>query len=267
MVDRPNKPSALASTPGLPPQAQVSVDNAKVTAVLPTGESVEVLLFGATVLSWKAKEGKDERLWLSSAAKLDGSKAVRGGIPLVFPVSVDQGTCPAAEGLRGKPWHGIIRAQVEETEDGYGPSHWVGKNRIADMHNPPGQVFGTAPDHKATSKLPQHGFARNSTWEFLGKSTSESTAGSSGGSGSSAADLSVKLDFGLSSASLDAKTRALWPYAFNMIYSVTLERDSLTTNLVVTNDGDEPFECQVLMHTYLRVKVRESCFASSFRCS
>jgi hypothetical protein len=87
MVDRPNKPSALATTPGLPPQAQVNIthDNHRVSAVLPSGESVEVLLYGATVISWKGRGG-DERLWLSDAAKLDGSKAVRGGIPLVFPV-------------------------------------------------------------------------------------------------------------------------------------------------------------------------------------
>jgi glucose-6-phosphate 1-epimerase len=89
MVDRPHKPSALSSTPGLSPQAQVSIThaNSRVVAVLPTGESVDVLLHGATVVGWKSAGGKEERLWLSEAAKLDGSKAVRGGIPLVFPVS------------------------------------------------------------------------------------------------------------------------------------------------------------------------------------
>jgi glucose-6-phosphate 1-epimerase len=89
MVDRPNKPAALATTPGLPPSAQVNIthDNTRVNAVLPSGESIEVLLYGATVLSWKDRAG-NERLWLSEGAKLDGSKAVRGGIPLVFPVSL-----------------------------------------------------------------------------------------------------------------------------------------------------------------------------------
>jgi glucose-6-phosphate 1-epimerase len=99
MVDRPNKPSALASTPGLPPQAQVTIshNNSRVSAVLPTGESIEVLLFGATILSWKGKNG-DEKLWLSEKAVLDGSKAVRGGIPLVFPVR----PCLPGEGRRGR---------------------------------------------------------------------------------------------------------------------------------------------------------------------
>ncbi|RFU73877.1 aldose 1-epimerase family [Trichoderma arundinaceum] len=189
MVDRPNKPSALATTPGLPPQAQVTISDgsSRVTAVLPTGESVEVLLFGATVLSWKDASG-DEKLWLSEGAKLDGTKAVRGGIPLVFP------------------------------------------------------VFGTAPDHEATSKLPQHGFARNSRWEFLGKSTNESSSSS------------VKLDFGLSSENLDDAARQLWPYKFGLLYSVTLGRDSLSTVLVITNEGDVPFEFQTLLHTYFKIK-------------
>jgi len=67
----------------------------------------------------------------------------------------------------------------------------------------------------------------------------------------------VKLDFGLSAAGLHDSVKKLWPFAFNLIYSVTLNRDSLTTSLVVTNDDDKSWDCQVLMHTYLRVKV---CF-------
>lgn len=88
MVDRPNKPSALAATPGLQPQPTVTLThgNSRVTAELPSGESIEILLHGATILSWKDASG-DEKLWLSDAAKLDGSGAARGGIPLVFPVS------------------------------------------------------------------------------------------------------------------------------------------------------------------------------------
>ncbi|KAL1855809.1 hypothetical protein VTK73DRAFT_8469 [Phialemonium thermophilum] len=192
MVERRNKPSALASTPGLVPQPQVNIShgNQRVSAVLPTGESVEVMLYGATVVSWKDSDG-NEKLWLSEATKLDGSKPIRGGIPLVFP------------------------------------------------------VFGPPPANHPTSKLPQHGLARTSRWEFLGKSTSESEAAE--------ADLSVKLDFGLSAATLDEAARALWPYTFGLIYSVTLTRDSLTTSLVVTNDDNKPFDVQVLLHTYFRI--------------
>jgi glucose-6-phosphate 1-epimerase len=86
-MNRANKPSTLSATPGPEPQAQVTVssDNSRVAAQLPTGESIDVLLHGATVLSWKDAAG-DEKLWLSDAAKLDGSGPARGGIPLVFPV-------------------------------------------------------------------------------------------------------------------------------------------------------------------------------------
>ncbi|OAA44612.1 Glycoside hydrolase-type carbohydrate-binding, subgroup [Beauveria brongniartii RCEF 3172] len=188
-MDRPNKPSALATTPGLPPQASVTIShgNERVAAELPTGESVVVLLHGATVLSWKDAAG-DEKLWLSEAAKLDGSKAVRGGIPLVFP------------------------------------------------------VFGAGSNGEKTKSLPQHGFARNSRWEFLGKSTSEGDSSN------------VKLDFGLSSESLADEYKQAWPYRFGLLYSVTLTRESLTTTIVITNDGDEPFEFQTLLHSYFRVK-------------
>ncbi|KAJ1672633.1 hypothetical protein EV182_006800, partial [Spiromyces aspiralis] len=56
----------------------------KVVITLPTrGVSVEVYLFGATVTSWKVNGV--EQLFLSKQAKLDGSKPIRGGIPLVFP--------------------------------------------------------------------------------------------------------------------------------------------------------------------------------------
>ena len=87
MVERSNKPSAIPVSP-LAPTPQVSVSDDRVVAILPSGDRVEVLLYGATVISWKSANGK-ENLFLSEAAHLDGSKAVRGGIPVVFPVSTD----------------------------------------------------------------------------------------------------------------------------------------------------------------------------------
>ncbi|KZF26165.1 aldose-1-epimerase [Xylona heveae TC161] len=196
MVDRPNKPTAIpvgSSTAVPAPQVDISSDNSSVTATLPSGDSVTVLLFGATVTSWKSAGGKKENLWLSEKAILDGSKPVRGGIPLVFP------------------------------------------------------VFGPPPSDHATSSLPQHGFARNSRWEFLGKSTSESAGKGSAG------DDSVTLDFGLGSSNLSDSAKQAWPFNFGLVYSVTLVKDVLTTNMTVRNEGTKPFECQVLFHSYLKV--------------
>lgn len=174
-------------------QPIVELNDNVLTARLPSGDSVTVYLYGATVTSWKTSNGA-EQLFLSSAAVLDGSKAIRGGIPLVFP------------------------------------------------------VFGPPPKTHATGQLPQHGFARNSYWEFLGKSSSESLG--------LKADDSVKLDFGLSSSMLDEASRKKWPYEFGLVYSVTLGKGKLECQLHVQNKGDQSFEFQCLFHTYLVVKVR-----------
>jgi len=95
MVERARKPSAIPvgdATVEDKPRVEANSDSVKLT--LPTGESVDILLYGATVTSWKVPVGKspsgefitEEKLFLSDKAHLDGSKAVRGGIPLVFPI-------------------------------------------------------------------------------------------------------------------------------------------------------------------------------------
>jgi glucose-6-phosphate 1-epimerase len=114
-------------------------------------------------------------------------------------------------------------------------------------------VFGPPPQSgHATSSLPQHGFARNSFWEFLGKSTSESA---SENQKSEAGDNNIKLDFGLSTSMLSDDFKKAWPYEFGLVYSVTLTPKSLETSLHVQNKGDKSFEFQVLLHSYLRVQV------------
>lgn len=192
-MERKNRPTSITMAPSLP-QASVSLENDIVRAQLPSGDSVEVYLYGAHVTSWKTSDGT-ERLFLSTAAVLDGSKPIRGGIPIVFP------------------------------------------------------VFGPPPKDHATSQLPQHGFARNSTWEFLGKSTSESMSNKS--------DESVKLDFGLSSAMLPEKTKSLWPYEFGLVYSVTLSKGKLEAQLHVQNKDNKAFDFHVLYHSYFTCKVRD----------
>lgn len=113
-----------------------------------------------------------------------------------------------------------------------------------------GKVEGEEGKSKGVDTLPQHGFARNCRWEFLGKSTSE-TSGLEGG------DSSVKLDFGLSASNVPEETRKLWGGEFGLIYSVTLGRKGLGTSMVVRNEGSAAWEFQILMHTYLKIQV---CF-------
>ena len=111
------------------------------------------------------------------------------------------------------------------------------------------QCFGPPPKDHATGKLPQHGFARSSNWEYLGKSSSESGALAKGG------DDSVKLDFGLTHEHLSADARKAWPYEFGLVYSVTLGKDGLQTMLNVSNQSKESFEFQMLLHSYFAVEV------------
>lgn len=108
-------------------------------------------------------------------------------------------------------------------------------------------MFGPPNKDHATGQLPQHGFARTSRWEYLGKSSSESSALSKG-----SGDSSVKLDFGLSNSQIgDAK----WDYPFGLTYSVTLSSEELETSLVIRNPGEKSYDFQVLFHSYFRIDV------------
>lgn len=107
------------------------------------------------------------------------------------------------------------------------------------------QNFGPPPATGPTSKLSQHGFARNSRWEYLGKSSTEDALDTS----------SVKLDFGLDRNGISEEHRKAWPLDFGLVYSVTLSKDTLQTVITVRNEGDESFEFQFLLHTYFRIKV------------
>jgi glucose-6-phosphate 1-epimerase len=69
---------------------------------LPQGDSVFVAAQGAQVLSWQT--GGRERLYLSPAAACDGTKAIRGGIPVCFPQFNQRGTLPKHGFARNTAW-------------------------------------------------------------------------------------------------------------------------------------------------------------------
>jgi len=88
-----------------------------------SGATAKVHAYGATVLSFRSSPDGKEHLFCSSNAKLDGTKAVRGGIPIVFPIFG-----PPRDHLSGKhnsstmPQHGFARTnwwtlQESETYD------------------------------------------------------------------------------------------------------------------------------------------------------
>jgi len=68
----------------------VSKTETIVTLSMSNGSSAQIYLHGATITSWKApaagtKEPVSERLFLSNKSALDGTKPLRGGIPIAFP--------------------------------------------------------------------------------------------------------------------------------------------------------------------------------------
>lgn len=65
----------------------------------PDGAEATITLFGAHLVSWKSADGK-ERLFMSARSALDGSRAIRGGVPVIFPQFAERGT-----GMR----HGFAR--------------------------------------------------------------------------------------------------------------------------------------------------------------
>ena len=69
----------------------------------PSGSSAEIYLNGAHVTSWKPAGGA-ERLFVSEAATFQEGKAIRGGIPVVFPQFADSGPLPKHGWLRTSAW-------------------------------------------------------------------------------------------------------------------------------------------------------------------
>ncbi|MGF6181922.1 glucose-6-phosphate 1-epimerase [Massilia sp. UYP32] len=65
----------------------------------PDGASAVVTLYGGHLVSWHGADG-GERMFLSTRSALDGSRAIRGGVPVIFPQFAERG-----DGMR----HGFAR--------------------------------------------------------------------------------------------------------------------------------------------------------------
>lgn len=66
------------------------------------GAMVRATAFGAHVLSWHCR-GR-ERLYLSPLADIGAGKAIRGGIPVIFPQFAERGPGPRHGFARTSPW-------------------------------------------------------------------------------------------------------------------------------------------------------------------
>ena len=83
----------------------------EITIVHPSGARASIHPFGATLTSYQTSKGR-ELIFVSNLAKRDGSKAIRGGVPLVFPIFG-----PDPEGAM--PQHGFLRCTTWNKSDFY----------------------------------------------------------------------------------------------------------------------------------------------------
>jgi glucose-6-phosphate 1-epimerase len=62
----------------------------------PDGAEATITLYGAHLVSWKplahAGAAPQERMFMSRLSALDGSRAIRGGVPVIFPQFAERGT-------------------------------------------------------------------------------------------------------------------------------------------------------------------------------
>ncbi|VVT51969.1 uncharacterized protein SAPINGB_P003273 [Magnusiomyces paraingens] len=106
--------------------------------------------------------------------------------------------------------------------------------------------FGPVTKSYVTSgeTLPQHGFARNSQFEFLGQIS----------------DSPLSVQFGLGPENVPEKLQRLWPYNFTLIFTVTLDKSILQTSISIENpkigvpDAElKKWDFNWLFHTYFHV--------------
>src|SRR6056300_2065293 len=89
-----------------------------------SGASCKIHAFGATVLSFVSSDGR-ENLFVSKQAITDGSKAIRGGIPLVFPVFGPSGN--------SMPQHGFARCNYWKVNNTIESDHAVGVEFVLEL--------------------------------------------------------------------------------------------------------------------------------------
>jgi glucose-6-phosphate 1-epimerase len=88
-------------------------------------------------------------------------------------------------------------------------------------------------------KMQQHGFARNLDWEIAATSADPQPD-----------DREPEVQLVLTD---NDYTRAMWPHAFKVVYSVTLHGDILKTDMRVVNTGSDTFDFSAALHTYFEV--------------
>jgi glucose-6-phosphate 1-epimerase len=84
----------------------------------PDGAEATITLYGAHLVSWKPLSTTgagpaQERMFMSSLSALDGSRAIRGGVPVIFPQFAERGSGMRHGFARVSTWR-VIDSGVED---------------------------------------------------------------------------------------------------------------------------------------------------------
>ena len=93
------------------------------------------------------------------------------------------------------------------------------------------------PQFSGRGSLPKHGLVRTRPWRLLAQTET-------------AVILAIADDTG---------TRALWPYAFELIQTIVLDANGLTVSLDFHNRSERPVAFTAALHSYLRVDDVTEC--------
>ena len=93
------------------------------------GAQATVTLYGGHLVSWRSSDGR-ERLFCSRESKLDGSRAIRGGVPVIFPQFGARGAGMRHGFARVATWQeaasgvddGVAWAELRLTQDALPPA-------------------------------------------------------------------------------------------------------------------------------------------------
>lgn len=188
------------------------IDETDTKITLTVGSSsATILKHGATVISWVSNGA--ERLWLSEGAKLDGSKAVRGGIPLVFPVFGKQKN--ESHPTFPLPQHGFART-----------SGWEFLGQTSE--SPLTAQFALSPDQVDPESLKLWG---NGEYDFT-------------------LLLLVSLEENSLNTKIEVENTGKVPFEFNWLFH-TYFRIPDITDVLVTNLNDQQCRDQLLQEDYI----------------
>jgi len=95
-------------------------DASSITLTAADGARAVISPFGAHVLSWQPAGG-GEQLFLSRSAVLDGSKPIRGGVPVIFPQFAAEGPLPKHGFARTSYWQFL---REEAADNGSAIAHF-----------------------------------------------------------------------------------------------------------------------------------------------